>query len=179
MPGLSTPDFEDTYRTLAQPLLVYLTRRTLDMEVALDLWAETWAAAFASRRRFRGDDPSGWIYAIAWRQYAMYVRRGVAERRALERLGLEPPGLEDVDAERLERLAGLGELREALARGLGALSTEQREAVKLRVLDELAYSDVAKRLRVSEDAARARVSRGLRALAEALDLPKEIEQGAG
>ena len=52
---MSTPEFEHLYRASAQPLLVFLARRTLDAEVALDLWAETWAAAFAGRRRFRGD----------------------------------------------------------------------------------------------------------------------------
>jgi RNA polymerase sigma factor (sigma-70 family) len=178
MRGLSTAEFEEVYGALAQPLLVYLTRRTFDAEVALDLWAETWAAAFASRRRFRGDDATSWIYAIAWRQYAMYVRRGVAERRALRRLGVDRPAVEDADVERLERLSGLGELREAVAHGLEALSAEQREAVRLRVVEELPYSDVARRLSVSEEAARARVSRGLRALAETLDPLKEIEQGA-
>jgi RNA polymerase sigma-70 factor (ECF subfamily) len=41
--------------------------------------------------------------------------------------------------------------------------------VRLRVVDELPYPDVAARLGISEQAARARVSRALRALAGALD----------
>ena len=172
---MSTPEFERLYSESAQPLLVFLARRTLDAEVALDLWAETWAAAFAGRRRFRGDPAQagrGWVYAIATRQYAMWVRRGRAETRALRRLGLERPAMDDADAERIERLAGLAELRAAVARGLGGLSDEQRDALRLRVVEELPYPDVARRLSVSEEAARARVSRGLRALGEAL------EQGA-
>ena len=96
--GLSAADFERLYDRVAQRLLVALTRRTFDAEVALDLWAETWAAAYGGRGRFRGAtdaEATAWVYAIAWRQYAMYVRRGRAERRALERLGLERPAAGD------------------------------------------------------------------------------------
>jgi DNA-directed RNA polymerase specialized sigma24 family protein len=39
----------------------------------------------------------------------------------------------------------------------------------MRVVDELPYATVASRLAISEPAARARVSRGLRALGAALD----------
>jgi DNA-directed RNA polymerase specialized sigma24 family protein len=41
--------------------------------------------------------------------------------------------------------------------------------VRLRVVDELDYPTVADRLGISEQAARARVSRGLRVLASAVD----------
>ena len=41
--------------------------------------------------------------------------------------------------------------------------------MRLRVVDELGYPAIATRLGISEQAARARVSRGLRALAGALD----------
>jgi RNA polymerase sigma factor (sigma-70 family) len=52
---------------------------------------------------------------------------------------------------------------------LAELGPEQREAVRLRVVDELGYPAIADRLGISEQAARARVSRGVRALAGALD----------
>jgi RNA polymerase sigma factor (sigma-70 family) len=52
---------------------------------------------------------------------------------------------------------------------LERLSGTQREALELRVVEELPYREVARRLRVSEGAARVRVARGLKALAAALD----------
>ena len=52
---------------------------------------------------------------------------------------------------------------------LGRLAPTQRSAVELRVVRELPYPDVADRLGISEQAARARVSRALRALGSALD----------
>lgn len=49
------------------------------------------------------------------------------------------------------------------------LSEPVRRAVQLRVVDELDYEVVAQRLSISQPAARARVSRGLSALAQTLD----------
>jgi DNA-directed RNA polymerase specialized sigma24 family protein len=57
----------------------------------------------------------------------------------------------------------------ALAGALEDLSPQQRDAVRLRVVDELAYPVVAARLGITEQAARARVSRALRVLAVALE----------
>ena len=52
---------------------------------------------------------------------------------------------------------------------LGALPADQRRAVELRVVEEeLSYAELASALDVSEPTARARVSRGLRALARML-----------
>ena len=170
-------DFERLYDAVAEPLLIGLTRRAWDGEAALDVWAETWAVAYAGRSRFRGStdvEAEAWVYGIARKQYATYVRRGRAERRALARLGLERPVVDDRELAEIERRAGLRDLRMALTSQMAALPPGQREAIELRVIGELSYPEVAKRLRISEPNARARVSRGLRALAgpvgEALDM---------
>jgi RNA polymerase sigma-70 factor (ECF subfamily) len=149
-----------------------LVRRTADTEVALDLWAETFAQALAGRRRFRGTtdaEAAGWLFGIARRQLALYYRRGRAEQRALHKLGLERPPADDELIAEIERRSGLDELRRELSSALAALSDPVREAVRLRIVDELPYADVARSLRISEPAARARVSRGLAALADHLD----------
>jgi RNA polymerase sigma-70 factor (ECF subfamily) len=165
-------DFETLYDASAERLLVYFTRRTLDPETALDLWAETLAQAFASWRRFRGgshDEAVAWLYGIARRQWALYLRRGYAERRALKRLGLPRPELGGEDLERLEELSGLTELRSRVGAALGGLPAEQQEALRLRVVEELPYPQVARELNVTEPTARARVSRGLRRLSLTLE----------
>jgi RNA polymerase sigma-70 factor (ECF subfamily) len=92
------------------------------------------------------------------------VRRGVAERQALRRLGVERRALHDLEYDRVEELAGLGDLVGEVLDGIDHLDGEQREALRLRVVEERAYADVARELGVSEAAARARVSRALRAL---------------
>lgn len=162
------PDaFIGLYRRHASDMLVYFVRRTFDVDAAGDLTAETFAVAFAHRRRFRGtgEDAAGaWLYGIARHQLSRYLRRGAAERRAVRRLGIEVPQIAPDEAARL--------LEEAEARAVPALDrlgAGQRDAVWLRVVEGLSYTEIAARLGVSEPAARARVSRGLRALAGILD----------
>jgi RNA polymerase sigma-70 factor (ECF subfamily) len=166
--------FEELYDRAAEDLLVYFTRRTLDPDTALDLWAETLASAFAGWRRFRGssaDQAVAWLYGIARNQWASYLRRGYAERRAMRRLGLERPELQGDDLERLSELAELPALRGRVDAALAHLPAGQRDAIRLRVVDELPYDQVAGQLAVSETAARARVSRGLRRLEKLLSEP--------
>jgi RNA polymerase sigma factor (sigma-70 family) len=167
--GLDISDLYDRHR---RSLLVFFVRRTADAEVALDLWAETFAQAVVSRKRFRGgteEEAAAWLYAIARRQLALFYRRGTAERRALDRLQIErPPADELVEAE-LVRESGLGELRRELAGALQTLSDDTRRALELRIVEELPFADVARRLQITEPTARARVSRGLRALGDLLD----------
>lgn len=138
----------------------------------MDLTAETFAQALRSQRRFRGttrDDERAWLFGIARHVLLRSLRRRGSEDRALRRLGLERPELDAEDFAGVIELAGLGDLRSAVAVELKALSLKHREAVRLRVIDELSYEQVAERLAISEPAARARVSRGLRTLARALE----------
>ena len=159
----------DLYDRHARTLLAFLARRAADPEVAVDLLAETFAAAFKDRRRFRGDDPLPWLYGIARHQLSGYFRRGRVERRALERLGVQRRELTEAEYDRIEELAGLGgEVSAALA----SLSPEQQDAVRLRVVEERPYPEVARALGVSEPTARARVSRALRALRSSTEEPE-------
>jgi RNA polymerase sigma factor (sigma-70 family) len=171
--GLVDDDaFEDLYFRLADRLLVFFTRRTADPEIAADLWAETWSQALAKRDTFRGGtfaEQEGWVFGIARHAVAGYYKRGKAERRALGRLGLERPVLTDQDLSRLEHAAGLDELREALREALEDIPALQRAALQLRVVDGLGYPELARRLGITEDNARARVSRALRRLGDLLD----------
>jgi len=169
-------DVDALYAKHRDALLVFLVRRTADTEVALDLWAETFAQAVASRRRYRGTtegEAAAWLYTIAKRQLALYYRKGKAEQRAMHKLGLERPPASPELILQIEERAGLQEVRRDLHEALSNLSDSVRDAIQLRVVDELSYAEVATSLRISEQAARARVSRGLAALAEFLD-PMEV-----
>jgi RNA polymerase sigma factor (sigma-70 family) len=168
----ASEDFEALYLAMADRLLVFLGRKTADPEIAADLWAETWARAYEGRERFRGDvqaEKEAWVLGIARNVLAGYYKRGAIEHRAMDRLRLDRPSLTDGDLERLERAAGLGVLRGELRQALADLSTEQQSALQLRIVDGLSYPEVATRMGVNEPTARARVSRGLRALNDSLD----------
>jgi RNA polymerase sigma-70 factor (ECF subfamily) len=160
-------DFARLYRRHAQSLLVFFQRRVHDPELATDLMADTFTTALDRRAQFRGQSPqelSGWLWSIAQSTLREHERRGEAARRGAKRLGRDRRALSDREIERIEELAGLAELREAAARRLAELPAEQREAVRLRVLDGLPYEQVAARLQVSVQVARTRVSRALRQL---------------
>jgi RNA polymerase sigma factor (sigma-70 family) len=164
--------FAALYDREAQDVLVFIARRTLDPELALDLTAETFAQAFRGRRSFRGSsvaEERAWLFTIARRQISRYHRRGTVECRALQVLGASVPQATDDDLREIEEAADLDALREILGDELQRLSQDQREALRLRVVEERPYPEVADTLGISEQTARARVSRGLRALARALE----------
>ena len=180
---MSTPDrskraFERLYERASRRLLIHLVRRLHDVEVATELWAECWAAAFSGWPRCRANSPAeeeAWLFGIARRQLAAYYRTGAIRRRALERLRWEAPVLIDGDEqEQLERMAELEELRPVLAQALSTLPHKRRRAVELRIVAGLPYEHVAARLGCSEPAARASVSRGLRSLARRIDQAQPI-----
>ena len=164
------PDaFAELYRRHA-PAVYDWCRRHLDWAAA-DLTAETFAQAWLSRRRFR-DERDGsalpWLLGIARNLLRDSARRDRIETSARAKLGLPldlaaEDGYTDID----NRLSPRGGLAEALEQ----LSPHERRALELRVVDELPYQDVAKRLAIRPAAARLRVSRALRRLA--LTTPKE------
>jgi RNA polymerase sigma factor (sigma-70 family) len=166
-PRLGPRTFDELWAAHAESLLAFVARRTMDPEAALDLVAETFAVAFSGRRRFRGRteaEEAAFLFGIARRQLSHWYRYGAVRRRALERLGVERPHLDDASIERVEELAALAPAREAMQAALAQLSVAEREVLGLRVVEERDYDEIARRLGVSEQAARTRVSRALRAL---------------
>jgi RNA polymerase sigma factor (sigma-70 family) len=170
--ALDSDDISRLYEAHAGDVLRFFARRTLQSEVAVDLMAETFAQAFIDRARFRGSEDNAalaWIFGIARNQLGKYFRRGVVERRAVGKLGLQLGLLSDSDYERVEELAGLRTRRLAVAAGLAELSAAHREALQLRVVEERSYPELARTLGITEQTARARVSRALRTLAKATE----------
>jgi RNA polymerase sigma factor (sigma-70 family) len=171
-PSVGPADFSAFYAEYAERVLLFHARRCLDAELAVDLMAETFAEALAGRRGFRGTseaEAAAWLFGIARNELAGFFRRGRAERKALKRLGIRVPAVAEDDLARIEALADIDAIRGQVTDQLARLSPEQREALRMRIVDELGYPELARRLQVSEDAARARVSRGLRKLAAALE----------
>jgi RNA polymerase sigma factor (sigma-70 family) len=136
----------------------------------LDIVAETFAQAALSLRRYRdpGDgSAAAWLCGIALNLLRRAHKRHRIEARARSRLGLPAREAElDVDAiaERLDAHSA----REILRSALSDLPAGQQRAIELRVVRELDYDDVARELGTTVVAARIRVMRALRSLAEAL-----------
>ena len=142
--------FRAFYERYAERVYGYHLRRTREPEAAHDLTAETFAQAWLSRRRFRdraGGTAGPWLFAIARNLLLTSVRRRRLERSACERLGV----LVEAQVEPVE--SWLDDLLEDIP-----------DAVRLRVIDELEYEDVARELGTTPAAARVRVHRGLSSL---------------
>lgn len=161
--------FRVVYERHVRVLHGWLLSRVQDDQVAFDLTAETFAQALRSRRRFRApeDGSAGpWLQGIAhnlWRSWSHDQRVASASRR---RLGMTLPTIanetHDIDAE-IDRIqAGIAATK--LADALQDLPALQREAIELRVVGELPWAEVARRMDCSIETARKRVARGLRTL---------------
>jgi RNA polymerase sigma factor (sigma-70 family) len=159
---MSPAEIEELYREHARRLAGYLMRSTNNAEVAADLTAETFAAALVSRERYRPElgAPATWLYGIAAHKLNDWRRRGYAEDRARRRLGIERPELSEEDLAEFSRLADEVTVVELL----DELPADQRSAIRARLVDDVAYGDIAVAEGVSEAAIRQRVSRGLASL---------------
>jgi RNA polymerase sigma-70 factor (ECF subfamily) len=159
--------FSDFYEQMAPSVLRFFARQTRDPQQAFDLTAETFAKAFERRRAFRGEtdlQASAWLWAIARNELARLWRSRTVELAALQRLGLERPAPGEQELREVERLIDVEELREHLQSALALLPAEQEQVVRLRVIDELGYEEIAQRLGVSNEVVRTRASRALRTL---------------
>jgi RNA polymerase sigma-70 factor (ECF subfamily) len=157
------PDaFAELYDRYESALVGYLLRRTGNVEVAVDLASEVFAAALAAAHRYRpapGRTAAAWLFTIAQNILRDSRRRGRVEARARRRIGIrEAIEYRDDELERIEALAGQSDWATRL---LASLPDDQREAVRERVLGERSYDEIARELQTSELVVRKRVSRGL------------------
>jgi RNA polymerase sigma factor (sigma-70 family) len=176
---LDSTDLTRLYDGNAAMLLAFFSRRTFEPEAAVDLLAETFAVAFADRRQFRGADDEAaraWLYGIARRRLTDFYRRGYAEQRALARLGVDRRPLTDEEYDRIEELAASRQLREAVAGALAGLPAQDREVLQQRVIEERSYHEIAAGFGITEQTARARVSRALRSLRQTPALAHVMEE---
>jgi RNA polymerase sigma factor (sigma-70 family) len=164
--------FRVLYERLAPGLLRYFVSRVPDAEIAADLLAETFAVAYERRRRFRnvGRPGGAWIYGIARNELAHFFRHRSVDDRAVRALGLIVPRLDDESVVAIEALADIDGQEPALEAAMARMTEVEREAVELRIVEELNYDEIAARLGCSQGSARTRVHRGLARLTSLLEV---------
>jgi RNA polymerase sigma-70 factor (ECF subfamily) len=164
--------FRVLYERLAPGILRYFASRVHDAEIAADLLAETFAVAYERRRRFRnlGRPGAAWIYGIARNELSHYFRHKSVDDRAVQALGLVVPPLDNESIVAIEALADSEDRKLALGAAMARMTEVEREAVELRVVQELNYDEIATRLGCSRGSARTRVHRGLARLTSLLEV---------
>ena len=137
-------------------------------EHAADLTAEVFARAWLRRNRFR-DEVHGsalpWLLGIAQNVLRESLRKQRIEDSGRRRLGLPRSVVRDSELDAvLERPSLSARERRELAK----LPPQDRELLRLRVIEERPYREIAAELQCTPQAARLRVSRLLRQLQYAL-----------
>jgi RNA polymerase sigma factor (sigma-70 family) len=171
----ATPDDPESfgvfYRRHVDAVLAFFRVRTGDPELAADLMAETFAAAMLAAPRFkpRREPAAAWLFTIARRKLIDSWRRGRVEDGARRRLGVEPIELDDGGLARIDSLIDDQRNPRPLIELMDRLPEDQREALRMRVLDERDYEDIARELECSQAVVRQRVSRATRGLRELRD----------
>jgi RNA polymerase sigma-70 factor, ECF subfamily len=163
--------FAELYDRYAGDAVTWVRRGGVHEPDVVDVVAELFAQAWRSRRRFRdhGNGSAGaWLHGIARHLIARYHRKGRADDAARRRLGMDVDHRGALLEAAVDRLALL-DRREQLELAVAGLPPAQARAVRLRVVDELSYEEIASRLACTPVAARKHVSLGLQALRNTLD----------
>ena len=154
--------FAEVYDRYVRQVLTWARARV--GEHAADLTAEVFARAWLGRSRFRRESETSalpWLLGIARNVWRESLRKRRVEDAARRRLGM--PRLLARDAD-LEAVHDHRSLSEPERRALASLPEQDRELLRLRVIEERSYRDIALRLRCTPQAARHRLSRLLRQL---------------
>lgn len=157
--------FAELYRRHVDGLLAYFARAVGRSELALDLTAETFAAALLALPDYRPTGAPGrsWLYAIAHNRLIDARRRGQAEARARQELAMQAIVLSDHGEAMLDRVIDRLDGQTALEL-VSSLPSEQRTAITARFVDDRDYAEIADDMRRSEQVVRKRVSRGISTL---------------
>ncbi len=157
--------FGTFYHRHVDQMLAYFWKHTRSHEAAADLTAETFAIALERVESFDPDRgaPTQWLFGIARNLLRRFWYHNQASDRARRRLGISALSSPESGWDAIEaadaRLDGT-----RLAAALERVPVKNREAVRLRVLEELDYQTISMRLGCKPGAARVRVMRGLRVL---------------
>ena len=153
---VSIPPFQSFLDEQRETVFRFLVAM-LGPDDAEDVFQETFISALRAYPRLRGDsNMRAWVLTIAHRKAIDAIRSRKRRPLPVEELP-ETPVLDGSPSEEPELWAAAREL-----------PARQREALLYRFAADLPYSDVAEALGTSEDAARQRVSEGVRRLRKAL-----------
>ncbi len=166
--------FETLYRDLAPAVTGYL--RLHGAAEPDDLASETFLHVFTGLAGFRGDEDGlrGWVFTIAHRRLLDDWRR----RSRRPQLADDPGDLAvhvggDVEDDALERIGA-----DTVQQLCDTLPEDQRSVLLLRILGDLTIEQIAQVMDRSVPSVKALQRRGLRALRDRLENPRETV-GAG
>ncbi|MHB1809047.1 MAG: RNA polymerase sigma factor [Solirubrobacteraceae bacterium] len=163
--------FEELFERHSIPLQGWLFAQTNDLTASRELLSETFAEAWRSAPRFRGEnDRSGgaWLYGIAKNRLLKHRRRTGVQTAIRRRLGTRVVLGDDGGLDEIASRLDADVLSDCLREEFAELTAEQQQAIGYRIIDELSYEEVAARVGVDAITVRTRVFRGLQTLRAAM-----------
>ena len=161
--------FEDLVTEYEKNVYSLTLRMTGNAEDAADMTQETFIKAYNSLSAFRGDSKfSVWLYRIATNVCLDFLRS--RSRKPTVSLSMEDDDGEEVeldiadDSQSPERLLERGLTRDAVRRGLKALSAEYRQILLLREIQGLSYEEIADVLTLEVGTVKSRIFRARKRL---------------
>ena len=142
---------------------------------AEDVLQETFLAMWKGAPGYRPDGPvGGWIWGIARRQAALFLRRrGPA---TLSLLDLDPGPADRATDDPADAVLARAEITEALA-ALGPEGSADREVWRLMYVEDRAVAEVAELMGVPQGTVKSRAHRARRLLRVALGVGPAAERG--
>ena len=161
--------FEDLVTEHEKGVYAIAQRMTGNAEDAADMTQETFIKAYNSLSSFRGDSKfSVWLYRIATNVCLDFLRS--RSRKPTVSLSVEDDDGEEVEldiadeSQSPERLLERGLTRDAVRRGLNALSPEYRQILLLREIQGLSYEEIADVLTLEVGTVKSRIFRARKRL---------------
>ena len=159
--------FAALYDRHAAPIHRFAGRRLGD-QMADDVVAETFLAAFRRRKRYDlcRADARPWLYGIAANVIGKHRRAEVRMLRAFARTGADP--VADGHADRVDSRVCAAAVQRELAAALAGLSAGDRDVLLLIAWADLSYEETAAALGIPVGTVRSRLHRARRKVREAL-----------
>ena len=161
--------FEDLVTEHEKGVYAIAQRMTGNAEDAADMTQETFIKAYNSLSSFRGDSKfSVWLYRIATNVCLDFLRS--RSRKPTVSLSVEDDDGEETqmdiadESQSPERLLERGLTRDAVRRGLNALSPEYRQILLLREIQGLSYEEISDVLTLEVGTVKSRIFRARKRL---------------
>ena len=160
-------EFAALYDRHAAPIHRFAGRRLGD-QMADDVVAETFLAAFRRRKRYdlRRVDARPWLYGIAANVIGKHRRAEVRMLRAFARTGADPVAAGHADL--VDSRVCAAAVQRDLAAALAGLSAGDRDVLLLIAWADLSYQETAAALSIPVGTVRSRLNRARRKVREAL-----------
>jgi RNA polymerase sigma-70 factor (ECF subfamily) len=161
--------FAELYDRHAAAIHRYVSRRLGD-EMADDIVAETFLAAFRWRQRYDlgRADARPWLYGIAANMIGKHRRAEIRRLRTLARTPVPDGRLDASGTDQADSRLAAAAVQRDLIRALAGLRAGDRAALLLIAWAELSYDETAAALDIPVGTVRSRLNRARRKVREAL-----------